>query len=317
MKVLVTGAAGFIGSHIAEAFLSRGHEVVGLDILEDKALPNLQPLFRHRNRAFDYVRGHAGDPALLNQVLPGTDWVFHSAATPSVPRSIAEPIESNRTNLDATLQLLLASREHQVKRFVFASSSAVYGDNPASPKSERLPPKPISPYGLQKYAAESYAQLFYQLYGLETVSLRYFNVFGPRQAFDSPYSGVIARFCCTMLEGKAPTIYGDGCQTRDFTYVDNVVEANLRAVEADSSRVAGRIFNIATGRSIRLLDLVEALNRLTGQSLVPDFKPERRGDIRHSKADISSAMHSIDYHVKVSWEEGLQNTLEWYRKLPS
>jgi nucleoside-diphosphate-sugar epimerase len=226
---------------------------------------------------------------------------------------VAEPVLSNRQNLDAALNVLAAARNAGVKRVLFASSSAVYGDSEVLPKREDLPCRPLSPYALQKHAAESYARLFRQLYGLDTVSLRYFNVFGPRQSFDSPYSGVIARFCTTLLAGRAPTIYGDGGQSRDFVGVANVVSANLLAAEAPAEKVAGRAFNVAGGRSVTLLELVEELNRLTGQALQPHFEPARAGDVRTSLADISALQEATGFQVLVPWQEGLRQTLDFYR----
>jgi nucleoside-diphosphate-sugar epimerase len=315
MKALVTGGAGFIGSHLAEALCRRGAKVVVLDDLSLGSTANLT--WKSSGDALELVEGDAGDAALLAQIVPGCDWVFHHAAMPSVPRSVAEPVESNRQNLDATLRLLVAARDAGVKRFLFASSSAIYGDAPVERKVETLPPAPLSPYALQKYAAEKYCQMFHALYGLPTVAFRYFNVFGPRQAFDSPYSGVIARFCTAMLHGEAPVIYGDGRQSRDFTYVENVVNANLLAVEADTERVAGQVFNCAAGRSVNLLEVVGALNRLTGQQLEPRFEPARAGDIRHSLADISRVSSVLGYQVGAGWETGLARTLDWYRSSPS
>ncbi len=310
MKALVTGGAGFIGSHLAEALCRRGAGVVVLDDLSLGSERNLA--WRKPGDALELVHGDAGDATLLTKLLPGCDWVFHLAAMPSVPRSVAEPVLSNRHNLDAALSLLVAARDARVKRFLFASSSAIYGDAAVDAKVETLPPAPLSPYALQKYAAEKYGQLFHQLYGLPVVSFRYFNVFGPRQSFDSPYSGVIARFCTAALQGTRPTIFGDGTQSRDFTYVENVVAANLLAAEAEEGKVAGRVFNCATGGSVSLLDLVSELNHLTGQSLAPVFEPARAGDILHSRADIRAAGDTLGYRPLVGWKEGLKRTLEFY-----
>jgi nucleoside-diphosphate-sugar epimerase len=312
MKALVTGGAGFIGSHLAEALCRRGAKVIALDDLSLGSLGNLA--WRRNGDALDFVQGDTGDAALLNKLVPGCDWVFHHAAMPSVPRSVAEPVESNRQNLDAALALLVAARDAGVKRFIFASSSAIYGDAPVDRKIESLPPAPLSPYALQKYAAEKYGQMFHQLYGLPAVSFRYFNVFGPRQSFDSPYSGVIARFCTVMLQGQPPTIFGDGQQSRDFTYVDNVIAANLLAAEAPVEKVAGKVFNCATGESVSLLDLVNELNHLTGQTLEPCLEPPRAGDIRHSRADISAIEGGLGYRAQIHWREGLRRTLDFYRK---
>lgn len=312
MKALVTGGAGFIGSHLAEALCRRGVQVVVLDDLSLGSVRNLD--WKRGGDALEFVQGDVADKKLARQLMAGCDWVFHEAAMPSVPRSVAEPVKSNVQNLDAALQLLVLAREAGVKRFLFASSSAIYGDTDVAAKHEQLAPNPLSPYALQKYAAEKYGQLFKQLYGLPTVSLRYFNVFGPRQAFDSPYSGVIAKFCTGMLAGRAPVIYGDGGQSRDFTYIENVVQANLLAAEAPAVKAAGRVFNIAGGQSISLLQLVAELNRLTGQSLKPLFEPPRAGDVRSSLADIAAAQQTLGYQMKVSWQDGLQRTLEFYQK---
>jgi nucleoside-diphosphate-sugar epimerase len=311
MKALVTGGAGFIGSHLIEALIRRGARVTVLDNLSLGSRENLA--WAGAGDALEFVEGDAGEGTLLAKLLPGTDWVFHHAALPSVPRSVAEPLESNAQNLDATLRLLVAARDARVKRFVFASSSSIYGDSDAPAKHESLPPQPLSPYALQKFAAERYGQLFHQLHGLPTVSLRYFNVFGPRQSFDSPYSGVIAKFCTAFLRGEAPVIFGDGSQSRDFTFIDNVIAANLLAAEAPADRVAGRVFNIACGESVDLLRLVADLNSLTGQNLSPRFEPARAGDVRHSRADIGAARAALGFEPKVSWTEGLRRTLEWYR----
>jgi nucleoside-diphosphate-sugar epimerase len=312
MKALVTGGAGFIGSHLAEALCRRGVEVVALD---DLSLGNAKNLdWKKSGDALEFVQGDVVDGQLVRRLMAGCDWVFHEAAMPSVPRSVAEPLKSNMQNLDAALQMLVLAREAGVKRFLFASSSSIYGDTEVVAKHEQLPPNPLSPYALQKYAAEKYGQLFHRLYDLPTVSLRYFNVFGPRQAFNSPYSGVIAKFCTGMLEGKAPLIYGDGQQSRDFTYIENVVRANLLAVEAPAEKVAGRVFNIAGGQSISLLQLVTELNRLTGQSLKPVFEPPRAGDVKSSLADVTAAREALGYQSAVSWEDGLRRTLEFYKK---
>jgi UDP-glucose 4-epimerase len=311
MKALVTGGAGFIGSHLAEALCRRGAKVTVLDNLSLGNVANLA--WRGNGDALEFVEGDVANEALVKQLIAGCDWVFHEAAMPSVPVSVAKPIETNTQNLDATLRLLVLARDAGVKRFLFASSSSIYGDVDVPAKHEGLPPSPLSPYALQKYGAEKYGQLFHQLYGLPTVSLRYFNVFGPRQAFNSPYSGVIAKFCTGMLAGKAPVIFGDGLQARDFTFITNVVRANLLAAEAPN--VAGKVFNVAGGQSISLLQLVAELNRLTGQSLAPQFEPTRVGDVRSSMADISAAQRELGYQSEVSWEEGLRRTLEFYRSL--
>ncbi len=311
MKALITGGAGFIGSHLAQALCRRGAEVTVLDNLSTGAPEKLA--WRGNGDKVELVHGDARDEALLDQLVAGCDWVFHQAAVASVPQSVAQPLETNQHNLDATLKLLVAARDAKVKRFLFASSSAIYGESAVESKREDLPPQPLTPYGLQKYGSERYCQLFHQLYGLPTVALRYFNVFGPRQSFDSPYSGVIARFCTMMLRGEAPVIFGDGSQSRDFVFIDNIVQANLMAAEAPAERVAGRVFNGGTGSSISLLKLVADINKLTGQNLQPKFEPGRAGDIRHSQADVSALRGATGYEAAVSWEEGLAQTLEFYR----
>lgn len=311
MKSLITGGAGFIGSHIAEALCRKGGSVV---ILDDLSLGNLDNLaWKKPGDDLEFVRGDIADEALLAKLMPGCDWVFHEGALPSVPRSVAQPLESNRHNLDGTLKVLVAARDAGVKRLMFASSSSIYGDSDAPSKHESLPPNPLSPYALQKYAGEKYCQLFHRLYGFETVALRYFNVFGPRQAFDSPYSGVIAKYCTAMLRGDRPLVFGDGLQARDFTFVDNAVSANLLAAEAPADQAAGHYFNVAAGQSISLLDLIAELNRLTGQSLDPEFHPPRVGDVRNSLADISAARAALGYDVLVAWRDGLARTLDFYR----
>jgi nucleoside-diphosphate-sugar epimerase len=311
MKVLVTGGAGFIGSHLAQALCARGADVIVLDNLSTGRLSNLD--WKTPSQSLNFVQGDVDNTSLLNQIVQGVDWIFHEAALASVPQTIQEPIESNRVNLGATLNLLLAAKMAGVKRFVFASSAAVYGNDPHLPKTESMAPEPCSPYALQKWAGERYASLFYVLYGLPTVCLRYFNVFGPRQAFDSPYSGVIARFCTAMLRRQAPVILGDGRQTRDFVFIDNIVNANLQAAEAPASQVAGKVFNIAGGGPVSLLELVDEINRQTGQVLRPVFRESRLGDVRHSHADITLAQQSLGYHVLVPWTRGLALTLDFYR----
>jgi nucleoside-diphosphate-sugar epimerase len=311
MKALVTGGAGFIGSHISEALCLRGAEVIVLDNLSLGNPANLD--WKKPGDKIDLVEGDIRDQALLAKLMPGIDWVFHQGALPSVPRSVAEPLESNAQNLDGTLNVLLAARDAGVKRLMFASSSSIYGNADVPEKHEGLPVQPLSPYALQKYGGERYCQLFYQLYGFQAIALRYFNIFGPRQAFDSPYSGVIAKFCTFMLQGKQPVIFGDGSQARDFTFVDNAVSANLLAAEAPAEKAAGRVFNVAAGHSIDLLRLVKDINQLTGQELLPSFEPARAGDVLHSLADISAAQKALGYQVTVSWEEGLARTLDFYR----
>jgi UDP-glucose 4-epimerase len=311
-KALVTGGAGFIGGHIAQALAARGASVIILDDLSTGDVGNLA--WASGQTDVDFVQGCITDTALVRQLIHGCDWVFHQAAIASVPQSVAQPVESNQVNLDASLALLVAARDSGVRRFVFASSAAIYGDTEAALKHESHPVLPLSPYGLQKYASERYGQMFHQLFGLETVALRYFNVFGPRQSFSSPYSGVIARFCTMLLRGETPTVFGDGLQSRDFAYIANVVAANLLAAERPADQVAGRVFNIAGGTSVTLLDLIQELNRLTGQNIVPRHEAARSGDIRHSAADLSAARAYLGYDPQVTWQEGLRHTLDFYRQ---
>lgn len=312
IKALVTGGAGFIGGHIAEALSARGARVIILDDLSTGDTANLA--WASGRTGVDFVQGCITDTPLVQKLVAGCDWVFHEAAIASVPQSVAQPVESNRVNLEASLALLVAARDAGVRRFMFASSAAIYGDTEAPLKHESDPVLPLTPYGLQKYASERYGQMFHQLYGLETVALRYFNVFGPRQSFNSPYSGVIARFCTMLLRGETPTIFGDGLQSRDFACIDNVVAANLLAAERPADQVAGRVFNIAGGTSVTLLDLIAELNRLTGQNIVPRHESARQGDIRHSAANLEAARARLTYEPRVSWQEGLRHTLDFYRQ---
>jgi UDP-glucose 4-epimerase len=311
IKALVTGGAGFIGGHIAQSLVERGAKVIVLDDLSTGDTANLA--WAGGNDSVEFVKGCVSDSVLVKKLVQGCDWVFHEGAIASVPQSVAQPMESSQVNLEASLGLLVAARDAKVKRFMFASSAAIYGDTEAPLKHESDPVLPLTPYGLQKYASERYGQMFHQLYGLETVALRYFNVFGPRQSFNSPYSGVIARFCTLMLRGETPTIFGDGLQSRDFAYIDNVVAANLLAAERPAEKVAGRVFNIAGGVSVTLLDLIAELNKLTGQSIVPTHEPGRSGDIRHSAADLTASRTDLAYEPQVTWQEGLKHTLDFYR----
>ena len=311
MKALVTGGAGFIGSHIAQTLCAQGAEVVVLDNLLLGSMQNLS--WKAPGDRLDFVEGDIGDEVLLRKLMVGCDWVFHQGALPSVPRSVQDPWASHVPNIDGTLKMLIAARDAGVKRFLFASSSSIYGDVDAPYKHESLPPNPLSPYALQKYTAEKYGLLFHKLYRFPFVALRYFNVFGPRQAFDSPYSGVIAKFCTALLKGERPVVHGDGLQSRDFTFVANSVAANLAAAAAPEEKVAGRTFNVACGKSVTLLQLLADLNELTGQSIEPEFAEGRAGDVRSSLADISAAREAFDYNPRVTWEEGLAQTLAFYR----
>ncbi len=304
---VVTGGAGFIGSHIAEALVGRGDKVIVLDNFSTGTPKNLPGVAASIEiRVVDLVTD-----AGLQEHLAGVDTVFHQAAIPSVPRSISDPVASHEANISATLSLLVACRDAGVRRVVYASSSAVYGDNPTLPKREAMPAEPMSPYGAQKYLGEIYAQVFWRSFGLETVSLRYFNVFGPRQDTSSEYSGVFARFIPSVLEARIPTIYGDGLQSRDFVYVSDVVEANLRASAAEGG--PGQIINIASGQELTVKAAFEETRTLTGQNVEAFHGPPRSGDIRHSRADISRARELLDWTPSVKFTEGLERTIEWYR----
>ena len=306
MTYLVTGGAGFIGSHLAEELVRRGHAVRVVDSLVTGKRSNLAHL-----PAVELLEGDLADPAVAARAVAGTDYVLHQAAIPSVPRSVSDPVTSNRANIDASLNLLVAARDAGVKRLVYAGSSSAYGDTPTLPKREDMPAGPLSPYALQKLVAEQYGQLFTRLYGFEAVTIRYFNVFGPRQDPGSPYSGVISLFATALLEGRQPVIYGDGEQTRDFTYVANVVDGVLRAVEAPN--VAGEVINVATGGRISLNHLLETMNRIVGTDIRPVYKEPRAGDVRHSQADIVKAGRLLGYSPTVTFEDGLRKTLDWCR----
>jgi nucleoside-diphosphate-sugar epimerase len=303
---LITGGAGFIGSHLTEEVVRRGHSVRVADSLVTGKRRNLQHL-----PDVEFLEGDLADFAFAAQAVAGMDYVLHQAASPSVPRSVSDPITSNRANLDATLNVLVAARDARVKRVVYAGSSSAYGDSATLPKHEELPAQPLSPYALQKYVAECYCQMFTQLYGLETVTIRYFNVFGPRQDPGSPYSGVISLFTTALLDGRQPTIYGDGEQTRDFTYVSNVVDGVLRACEA--RQASGEVINVATGDRISLNQLVDVLNTILGTSLRPVYQEPRVGDVKDSQADISKAQRLLGYQPIVLLEEGLRHTIDWCR----
>jgi UDP-N-acetylglucosamine/UDP-N-acetyl-alpha-D-glucosaminouronate 4-epimerase len=306
---LVTGIAGFIGSALAHVLLERGERVRGIDNFSTGKAVNVAGI---RSR-IELIEADINDTAAAAEACRGADYVLHQAAIPSVPRSVVDPGESNRSNVDGTLSLLIAARDAKVKRVVYASSSSLYGDTPALPKHEGMLPDPISPYAVAKLAGEYYMASFYRVYGLETVSLRYFNVFGPRQDPTSQYSGVLAKFISCMLRSEPPTIYGDGEQSRDFTFVENVVNANLRACTAPAAQVAGRAFNAATGRRVTLNQTYSVLQKLTGYNGQPHYGSERAGDIKHSLADISRIETAIGYKPTVMFEEGLRQTVEWYR----
>ena len=306
---LVTGGAGFIGSHIAEALARRGDRVRVLDNLSTGRRANLDPC----GDALEFIEGDLTDAKAVSRAVEGVDCIFHEAALASVPRSVEAPLDTNAACVTGTVTLLDAARRAGVRRLVYAASSSAYGDRPTSPKHEGDLPAPISPYGAAKLAAELYCQAFTATYGFETVALRYFNVFGPRQDPDSPYSAVIPLFITALLAGKRPTIYGDGHQSRDFTYVANVVHGNLLA--ADAPNVAGRIFNLANGRATSLLSLISQLNELLGTNVQPIHAPPRIGDIRESRADISAARASLGYQPQIEFEDGLRLSIGYYREL--
>lgn len=308
-KYLVTGAAGFIGSSLVRALLERGDEVRGVDNFATGKRENLTEVL---NR-IDLREADILDLEAMHKACEGVDYVLHEAAIPSVPKSVLDPVGSNRANVDGTVNVLVAARDAKVKRVVYAASSSAYGDTPTLPKHEAMTPNPISPYAVAKLASELYMVSFYRCYGLETVCLRYFNIFGPRQDPSSPYSGVLAKFSLQMLRGEQPTIFGDGETSRDFTYIDNAVLANLLACSAPAAGCAGRVFNCATGRRITLNETFVALKQLTGYKGTVKYGPERGGDIKHSLADINQAQKHLGYKVLVNFEEGLRRTVEWYK----
>ena len=307
-QYLVTGVAGFIGSSIARALLERGHAVRGIDNLSTGKMENIADIGQ-----LDFRQADINDEAAISAACRGVDYVLHQAAIPSVPRSVKEPALSNRANLDGTLAVLIAARDARVKRVVYASSSSLYGETPTLPKREDMLPAPISPYAVAKLAGEYYMQAFYRVYGLETVSLRYFNVFGPHQDPTSMYSGVLAIFITRMLRGERPTIYGDGEQSRDFTFVQNVIEGNILASTAPAAEAAGKYFNLATGKRFTLKQTYAILQKLTGYKGEPEFGPDRAGDIKHSLSDITLAQRHLGYKPVVDFEQGLEKTVAWYR----
>jgi nucleoside-diphosphate-sugar epimerase len=307
MRYLVTGGAGFIGSNTVDELVKRGHSVVVLDDLSSGKEENLADV----RSKITFVKGSITDLEVVQKAIHQAEYVIHLAARTSVPRSVKDPLETNRINVEGTLNVLLAARDNKVKRVVFAASSSAYGETPTLPKTESMQPHPISPYGVSKYVGELYAQTFGYCYGLETVSLRYFNIFGPRQDPDSPYSGVLSRFATAFLEEQQPVVFGDGEQTRDFTYVENAVQGNLLACEAPNA--AGAVFNIGTGARVSLNHTLECLRRISGKKLPAKYKPSREGDIRDSQADISKAREILGYDPAVMFEEGLERTLAWYQ----
>jgi UDP-N-acetylglucosamine/UDP-N-acetyl-alpha-D-glucosaminouronate 4-epimerase len=303
---LVTGGAGFIGSHLAEELLRRGHRVRIVDSLITGKRRNLEVL-----RGAEFIEGDLAELPIAQRAADGMEYVLHQAAIPSVPRSVKDPLTSNRANIDGSLSVLVAARDAGVKRLVYAGSSSAYGDTETLPKREDMPTKPLSPYALQKLVVEQYCQMFTRLYKFETVTIRYFNVFGPRQDPGSPYSGVISLFATALLGGRQPVIYGDGEQTRDFTYVSNVVDGVLRACEAPEA--SGEVINVATGGRISLNELLRTMNRIVGTKTEAIYQEPRAGDVRDSQADITKARQLLGYRPLVALEEGLRHTIEWCR----
>ena len=307
---LITGIAGFIGSSLARAVLEQGDEVRGVDNFSTGKRANLDGILGE----IDFREIDLLDLDALKNVCKGVDYIFHEAAIPSVPKSVLDPLGSNRANVDGTVHLLIAARDAKVKRVVYAASSSAYGDTPTLPKHEAMLPNPNSPYAVAKLAGEYYMTSFYRCYGLETVSLRYFNIFGPRQDPTSPYSGVLAKFITQMLNGEQPTIFGDGAQSRDFTYIQNAVDANLLAMKAPASQAAGQMFNVATGKRADLNQAFRLLKKITGYTGDVKYASERSGDVKHSLADLSRIEKHLGYKPTVDFEEGLRRTVDWYRE---
>jgi len=307
MRYLVTGGAGFIGSNMVDELVRRGHQVVVLDDLSAGKEANLAGV----RGKIDLHVGSITDLAKVQAACVGVDYVIHLAARTSVPRSVKDPIETNKVNIDGTLNVLVAARDAQVRRFVYAASSSAYGETPTLPKVESMPSEPISPYGVTKYVGELYAQVFGRVYGLGNASVRYFNVFGPRQDPTSQYSGVLSRFMLAVLEGQQPVVYGDGEQSRDFTYIENVVDETLRACEVKGA--SGLVFNGGTGARITLNEVLKLLEKISGQKIQAKYDPPRTGDILHSQADVSLARKVLGYEPGVQFEEGLRRTWDWYK----
>jgi len=314
-KYLVTGGAGFIGSHLVEALLRRGERVVVLDDFSTGRRENLAAALEARRDGAPeptVIEGDVRDLETARRAMRDVTHVLHQAALPSVPRSVDDPLSSHAVNATGTLHLLLAARDAGAARFVYASSSSAYGDSPALPKIETMPESPLSPYAVSKLAGEQYCKIFSRLYGLETVALRYFNIFGPRQDPKSEYAAVIPRFITAVLGGRTPTIYGDGRQSRDFTYIENAVQANLQACDAPPA-ATGRAYNVACGRSIDLLGVIAQLNAITGAAIQPVHEPRRAGDVRDSLADIAAARDAFGYQPKIDFETGLRHTISALR----
>jgi len=306
--VLVTGGAGFIGSHIASALLAGGARVRILDDLSTGHRENIEEI----GGGVDFVQGSVADPEALKRALDGVELVFHEAAIPSVPRSVEDPVQTHIASVDGTFSLLLAARDQKVRRLIYAASSSAYGDQPTLPKLEDMCPDPLSPYAVAKLVGEYYCKVFSRVYNLETISLRYFNVFGPRQDPGSQYSGVVSRFISCLLNNEQPVIYGDGEQSRDFTYIDNVVSANLKAAETKEG--IGGVFNVANGDRVTLNQLLDELKDLTGNPHVTaEYKEARVGDVRHSLADVTAAKQLLGYESIVGLRDGLQRTIDWWK----
>ena len=308
MRYLVTGGAGFIGSNTVDELVRRGHSVVVLDDLSAGKEENLAEV----RSKITFVKGSVIDVEAVQKAIHQAEYVIHLAARTSVPRSVKDPQETNRINVEGTLNVLVAALDNRVKRLVFAASSSAYGETPTLPKTESMEPKPISPYGVSKYVGELYASVFGRCYGLETVCLRYFNIFGPRQDPDSPYSGVLSRFAAAFLADEPPVVFGDGEQTRDFAYVENAVQANLLACEAPGA--TGHVFNVGTGNRVSLNQTLELFRQVSGKTLQAQFEPPREGDIRDSQADIAKAKEMLGYEPAVGFEEGLERTFAWYQQ---
>jgi nucleoside-diphosphate-sugar epimerase len=306
---LITGVAGFIGSSLARAILAQGDQVRGVDNFATGKRENIAEILSQ----IDFREADLLNADAMHSACQDVDYVFHEAAIPSVPKSVLDPLASNRANVDGTVYLLVAARDAKVKRVIYAASSSAYGDTPTLPKHEGMTPNPISPYAVAKLASEYYMKSFYRCYGLETVCLRYFNIFGPRQDPTSPYSGVLAKFIKQMLKNEQPTIFGDGSQSRDFTYIDNVVSANLLAAKAPAAEAAGEVFNVATGTRFDLNQTFQLLKKIIGFNGDVKYAPERAGDVKHSLADLSRTEKHLGYKSLVSFEEGLRRTVEWYR----
>src|SRR3984893_11641447 len=308
MRYLVTGGAGFIGSKIADGLVRREHRVIVLDHLSARTGSH----FRSVRSQMDLRIGTITDLAAVQSAVKGADYVLHLAARTSVPRSVKDPLDTNHVNIDGSLNVLVAARDAKVRRFVYAASSAAYGETPTLPKIESMQPEPISPYGVAKYVGELYAHVFGRTYGLENASVRYFNVFGPRQDPTSQYSGVLSRFMLVAIQNQPPAIYGDGEQSRDFTYIDNIVDETLSACDAKDA--SGKVFNGGTGARITLNQVIKLIEKITGKKIQPQYDPPRTGDIRDSQADISLARKILGYQPVVEFEEGLRRTWAWYSR---